>query len=86
MAILTSTVQPSSDTFEENRSNMVALINHWRDLEQRAGNCRPESVLNACSIRACRFYKCIQWQIFALKILIRKPVFPGRRSLWALAL
>ena len=35
MAILTSTVQPSSDTFEENRSNMVALINHWRDLEQR---------------------------------------------------
>ena len=35
MTILTSTVQPSSDSFKENRASMFELIDHWRGLEQR---------------------------------------------------
>ena len=35
MAVLSSTVQPTSDSFKENRSSMFELIDHWRSLEQR---------------------------------------------------
>ncbi|HCG94819.1 MAG TPA: acetyl-CoA carboxylase carboxyltransferase subunit, partial [Halieaceae bacterium] len=35
MAVLSSTVQPASDSFKENRSSMFELIDHWRSLEQR---------------------------------------------------
>ncbi|MBL6703332.1 MAG: acyl-CoA carboxylase subunit beta, partial [Pseudomonadales bacterium] len=35
MAVLSSTVQPASDSFKENRSSMFELIKHWRSLEQR---------------------------------------------------
>ena len=35
MAVLSSTVQPASDSFKENRSSMFELIDHWRGLEQR---------------------------------------------------
>ena len=35
MAVLSSTVQPASDSFKENRSSMLELIDHWRSLEQR---------------------------------------------------
>ena len=35
MAVLSSTVQPASDSFKENRSSMFELIEHWRSLEQR---------------------------------------------------
>ena len=35
MTTLTSTVQPSSDSFKENRASMFELIEHWRGLEQR---------------------------------------------------
>ena len=57
MAVLSSTVQPASDSFKENRSSMFELIDHWRSLEQRTidasnkrlktfrarGNCRLAS-------------------------------------------
>ena len=35
MAVLSSSVQPASDSFKENRSSMFELIDHWRSLEQR---------------------------------------------------
>lgn len=35
MTILSTTVQPSSDSFRENRASMFELIDHWRGLEQR---------------------------------------------------
>ncbi|MEC7009422.1 MAG: carboxyl transferase domain-containing protein [Pseudomonadota bacterium] len=35
MVVLSSTVQPASDSFKENRSSMFELIDHWRSLEQR---------------------------------------------------
>ena len=35
MAVLSSTVQPTSDSFKENRSSMFELIDRRRSLEQR---------------------------------------------------
>ena len=67
MAVLSSTVQPASDSFKENRSSMFELIDHWRSLEQRTidasnkrlktfrarGNCRLASAWSGCWIRVC---------------------------------
>ena len=77
MAVLSSTVQPASDSFKENRSSMFELIDHWRSLEQRTidasnkrlktfragGNCRLANAWSGCWILECHSYRCLHGQL-----------------------
>ena len=95
MTILTSTVQPSSDSFKENRASMFELIDHWRGLEQRTidasnkrlktfkarGQLSPRERLERLLDPGMPFYKCTPWRITASKIPIVRPASPALLSL-----
>ena len=88
MTILTSTVQPSSDSFKENRASMFELIDHWRGLEQRTidasnkrlktfkarGQLSPRERLERLLDPGMPFYKCTLWRITASKTPTVRPV------------
>ena len=100
MAVLSSTVQPASDSFKENRSSMFELIDHWRSLEQRTidasnkrlktfrarGQLSPRERLERLLDPGMPFLQMHSMANFCVGIRIVKQVSPAPRLLWGLGL